>query len=59
MHWRCEECGELLGHVIRIPGRVIPKEKVAFCPHCHRVTSQAPANLPNYRKIRERAKALK
>ena len=53
MRWRCEDCGELLGQVIR----PAPQERVAFCPYCHRATAQVPASLPDYRKIKERAKS--
>ncbi|MBA7568829.1 hypothetical protein ES708_10564 [subsurface metagenome] len=50
MRWRCEECGELLGQVIRPAS----ERRAAFCPYCHRVTYQVLASLPDYRKIKER-----
>lgn len=50
MHWRCNECGNLLGLVI---GK-FKETRLAWCSHCGKNTHQAPARVPNYLKMEKR-----
>ncbi len=44
MWWKCKKCGLTVCRVLCIFGHEAPKERFAYCDHCHKATWQYPVS---------------